>query len=267
MRAQRALLAMAALVAFGSGAIAAPTASGTSSSARFVLAVDSAQAPLDAFDATTTPSQISVSTGAGMPTSLRQWISGALAHDHAKKDGAVHTCSYDGKIVSTLNFKQGLISEIDFPPLDGASKDAARLTLKVTPESTTSAQGTGTASAPAAPSWLASNFKFTVDGIDTSHVSKVDSIVVKLPATGTADPVKLVVYTPQGQAPAFGVWARMSPGKTKNGHLDYLAPDQKTKLFGLRLSNLGTPTVTNTTVGTATMTKVEMAVGDIGLEP
>jgi hypothetical protein len=92
----------------------------------------------------------------------------------------------EGQIVSRLTFTNALITEIGFPALDAASKDAAKMTIKLSPEYT---RYTVTSSGEVIPKpdsqaqkkWLSSNFRLRIDGLaaDTREVIKLEALVFK----------------------------------------------------------------------------------------
>src|SRR4029450_359508 len=45
---------------------------------------------------------ISINCGTGMSKAFYEWLKASFAHKHMRQDGAIHTCDYDGNIVSTL---------------------------------------------------------------------------------------------------------------------------------------------------------------------
>jgi hypothetical protein len=77
---------------------------------------------------------ITVTCGTGMTKPFYQWIADSLAHNYSRMDGALIQADFNHKEVSRLSFVEALISEIGFPALDASSKDAAKLTLKFSPE-------------------------------------------------------------------------------------------------------------------------------------
>src|SRR5262249_11109419 len=129
---------------------------------------------------------ITVSCGAGMSRNFYEWVKDSLDHKHVRKDGAIHSCDYDAKAASTLEFAHGLITEVGFPALDAASKDAARMTIRISPEVARQAPkpagGDRCSAAPAAAKqkmWLPANFRLRIEGVDCTRVNKIEAITVK----------------------------------------------------------------------------------------
>src|SRR5579883_3182804 len=86
---------------------------------------------------------ISISCGTGMSKAFYEWIKSSFDHNYQRKGGAVITCDYNYKELARMTWYNGLITEIGFPALDAASKDAAKMSIKVTPETTRVATGQG----------------------------------------------------------------------------------------------------------------------------
>jgi len=86
---------------------------------------------------------IVVSAGAGMSKSFYEWIKASFDHKHVRKDGAIRVGDAQYKITDVVEFKSALISEVGFPALDAASKDAAKMTIKFSPEFTRFQKGSG----------------------------------------------------------------------------------------------------------------------------
>jgi phage tail-like protein len=132
---------------------------------------------------------ITVNCGTGMSKGFYEWMKKSFDRSHDRQDGAIDTCDYNGVSVSTLNFHQALISEIGFPALDAASKDAAKMTIKIAPEWTAHAKGSGQKVDPPGwaldgakqKKWLPANFRLTIAGLEDAckHVNKVEALVLK----------------------------------------------------------------------------------------
>lgn len=208
--------------------------------------------------------EITIQCGAGLSKTFYAWLSDTLDLKHSRKDGAVITADYSGKETTRLNFFHALVTEIGFPALDASSKDAAKLTVKFSPEYTRTAAGSGAAGAridmQKQKKWLPSNFRLKIDGIDCTRVNKIAPLVLEQKVV--ADTVgetrdyqqvpalleipDLVVTFPESNAADFAAWhhdfvVQGNNGQNfeKNGTLELLASDSKTVLFTIGLFNLG----------------------------
>jgi hypothetical protein len=88
---------------------------------------------------------VSLLAGTGMSGAFYSWIQAAFDLDYRRKNGAVLELDVQHKVRSRREFYNALITEVAFPPLDGASKDPAYMTVKFAPEYTryTKASGPG----------------------------------------------------------------------------------------------------------------------------
>ena len=125
---------------------------------------------------------ITVQMGLTMPAAFYQWIADSWSFGAQRKNGAIIAADFNNNAVKELDFYNALITEVTIPALDAASKDAAYLTLKLTPESTQPTKPSGTVPSTVGnkqKAWLPSNFRFELGKLDTSKVSKIDSFTIK----------------------------------------------------------------------------------------
>jgi phage tail-like protein len=215
---------------------------------------------------------ITIACGTGMSKGFYQWIKDSFDHKHTRQNGAIIAADYDYKEHSRLTFTHGLITEVGFPALDAASKDAAKMTIKISPEVTrqTVSQGGGQSiagdkysiDARVQKQWLPANFRLRIDGLEEpcSRVNKIEAIVVKQkvienPVGEMRDYEKepayleipnLVITFPESHAKPFYDWhesfvirGENGDEKEKGGTLEYLSPDLKTILFTITFKHLG----------------------------
>ena len=79
---------------------------------------------------------ITVICGTGMSKNFFEWLTDTYNRKPSLKDGAIVRADANLVKRGRLNFYHGHVSEIGFPALDAASKDAAFLTVKISPEYT-----------------------------------------------------------------------------------------------------------------------------------
>ena len=204
---------------------------------------------------------ITVNCGAGMSRGFYEWIKVNLDHKYARKNGAVVEYDFNYKEVSRMEWTNGLISEVGFPALDAASKDAAKMTVRIRPESTrtiTRRGGTSVGPKMQAPQkrWLPANFRLQIPNLDCTRVNRIEALQISLalPESGVGEmrtheqqPTRarfpdLVATLPESQDGGFYKWhqdfvARGSRAAKKNGRLDYLTPDGQV-LFTLGFRSL-----------------------------
>jgi len=202
--------------------------------------------------------------GADMETSFYNWISLALQGEYARLSGAIVGVDFNGNVVSRLEFQRAQITEVTFPALDFTSKDTARMSIVLSPEQTVLNRKTSgklsVKTASIQKKWLNSNFRLSIDGLDTTRVTKIEALTVKLPRISFGDcrlcddlppgPTKIdfphVVVTIREPADqvydwfeAFVIQGNNDDSSEKGGTLEYLSPDLKTTLFTLKFRNLG----------------------------
>jgi hypothetical protein len=136
------------------------------------------------------------------------------------------------------------ISKIDLPTCDGSSKEPAYLALTLTPGAVRESTGSGAKSAApgtAEHMWLPSNFALAIDGIDTTHVSKIDKIVIKRGDSGPPEYSDFEITVAETDSTSWKQWAdaaQAGKGAEKNGRIDFFDSARKTFLR-VNLEGLG----------------------------
>lgn len=211
---------------------------------------------------------ITVSCGTGMSKNFYEWIKASFDNQYLRKSGAVVTADYNDKERSRLNWNNALLTEVAFPALDAASKDAAKMTIKISPEVTRYETSLGGAAVAAGvykgqavqKKWLPSNFRLQIAGLEQActRVSKVEAITLRfanaqLPvganrAIAGVPPrfqaSNLVVTLPEQDAMSFYKWHEdfvikgNNVGNEREGLLAYLTPDLRESIFVLGLHGL-----------------------------
>jgi len=209
---------------------------------------------------------IVLEVGTGMSKGFYEWIKAAWDGKVIRKDGAVIVADHDFKEQSRKTFYRALITETLLPALDAASKDAAKMTVKLTPESVRTITGSGKQTstpggkAEVQKKWLPANFKLEIPGLDCTRVNKIGELVVKQKvvehATGelrdyekeaaSLEYGNLAVTMAESHADSWYKWfeefvikGNCGQDQEKSGSLTYLASDTKTELFRVSFSNLG----------------------------
>ena len=201
---------------------------------------------------------ISISCGTGMSKGFYQWIKDSMDGKAVRISGGVRGSIHQK---FRLNFTNALITEIGFPALDAASKDAAKMTIKFSPESSRRAEDTG--APPQMPftwPWLASRFILEIDGLDCSRVSKIDAFVVKQTLAETSvgtlrdyqkEPAKIEfpnisITLPESASGSFQDWfddfvikGNNDDKQEKSGTLSWMTADGKLVLGVVEFSHLG----------------------------
>ena len=230
---------------------------------------------------------ITVTCGTGMSKAFYEWIKGSFDLKPTRKNGAIMAADFNAMEMSRLSFSNALITEIGFPALDAASKDAAKMTLKFSPEYTRLSFGGGGIlqgqSAKQQKKWLTSNFKLEIGGLDTTRVNKIEALVIKQKVVENAvgeqrdyqkEPANLevpnlVITFPESHATGFYQWhedfvikGNNGQEQEKNGALNFLSPTLQESFFTLSFGHLGifklAPETAQTTGDTIRRLKAEM---------
>src|SRR5579883_2563551 len=214
---------------------------------------------------------ITLRCGTGMSSSFYEWMKEAIAQNPKRHNGAIVFTDYDRKEIQRLNFFNAIITEVELPALDAASREAARITIKMAPEITRRVMAAGGAgqvvSSPMDPAkqkqWLTSNFRLTLDDPSlqsgATKTSKIEPLDFEEKSTGSAvgalrdyqkttpqtSTPNLVITLPESHAEGFYKWREQAAvqgkpgaGQMKSGRLDYLTPDMREALFTITFTFL-----------------------------
>ena len=206
---------------------------------------------------------LALTIGFEMVPNVYDWIASSWQRRYARKDGSIVVTDVSLQARSERQFFHALISEVTIPALDAASKDAAFLTVKFSPEYTREVKAAGKLIAPkpaAQKRFVASNFRLEIDGLDCSKVSKIDSFTVKQTVTtddigdardiqkepGPPEFPNLRITLAEAGAETWTAWfddfvikGNNSEDAEKKGAVVFLSPDRKTELGRVVLHNLG----------------------------
>jgi len=204
---------------------------------------------------------IVVETSLPLSAAFSDTLSNFLSGKNTPQTLTLTTTDFDGKPESTLQATNALIEEVQFPKLDGSSKEPARLTFlfrakSVKPIATeTSTKGPKSSRTSA----LAANFRIAIDGLPSTRIASIEAFTIKSSTAGRAPGVfnaqqqsstpnisDLTVAISQSDRDGWTAWrdtflvqGNSQEAQEKSGTLELLSPDLKTPLFTLKLSNLG----------------------------
>jgi hypothetical protein len=204
-----------------------------------------------------------VQFGFEMASPVYDWIAATWAGNFARKDGSVTAVDASMNVKSEQQFTNALLTKTTIPALDAASKDAGSFTVAISPEATRAAAGSGKAppSSGKARRFPASAFRLELDGLDCSHVTKIDSFTVEVQVSSDAvDGLRDVGNEPKGidfpnlrvtmsDGPAAATWqswftdfvldGKNEEAQEKNGAIVFLAPDLQGEVARVALHNVG----------------------------
>ena len=211
---------------------------------------------------------ISINFGTGMSKPFYEWIKQSVSRSYPRKDGAIVVANLDDKETSRLTFKNALITAVEFPALDAASKDPAKMFLSFAPENTrrtltvNGAKMNHDAGMAKHGKWLPSNFRLKIDGLEAAcaKTNHIDPIGVRVKTTHThvgeqrdylTEPGEfaisnLVFTVPESEAGPFYAWhedfvikGNNGDDKEKSGTLEFMTENLQTVIFKLTFQHLG----------------------------
>ena len=207
---------------------------------------------------------LALTVGSTMSAKFYDWIASLFDRKPTRKTGAVSFQDYTGSEKKRLSWDDGLVTEVGFPALDAGSKEPARLTVKISAESTRHAKGSGTKTAYSSQkrqkAWLANSFRLTIKGVDCSRVSKIEALTVTQKIVhddigerrefgaepGHLEIPNLVVTVSEAFSEDFRAWhddfvikGNNDQTQEKEGTIEFLSADMKDALFTLTLRGLG----------------------------
>ncbi|MGC4069465.1 MAG: phage tail protein [Polyangiaceae bacterium] len=211
-----------------------------------------------------------IRVGTGMSKGFYQWLSDTIVRRPVRKSGAFVSVDMSLKEIGRTEFRNALVTEVEFPAADATSKDAAKIGVTIAPESTQwirSGAKTGTKVTLAEDStstkkWLPANFRFKIDGLSSGpqFVSRIEPIKIKTKAVesavgdarayelvpGNVEYSNLVLTLPEARAEEFFKWyddfvikGNNDDAKEKSATLEYLSANLQQQYFQLSFKHVG----------------------------
>lgn len=209
---------------------------------------------------------VTVELGMAMGKDLYNWINMSFTNAFEHRDGAIIVGDHTQKAIRRLDFMGALIQEVSLPKLEGSSKDAMYMTVKLMPETLKHSKGQGDIAAPLGENqkmFINSNFHLDIGGLDCSTVTSIDSLKWSQQMTSAAyGHLKEVEQIPSGlkfedlkvtfgigkDGAVFDAWVKAleswhAGGSTEKDHkagtLTFLAQDMSTPLGTVTFTGLG----------------------------
>ena len=208
---------------------------------------------------------LSIDFGLSGANDVLKWIQSSWDKTWSRRDGQISHANFDLKTTFEHHFYDALITETTFPTLDGASKEAAYIKIKVQPERVLSQKaGSGSVQSNLGPKqklWMCSGFRLNIDGIDNAkYANKIESFSIKQGIkklyTGEErfpqiEPTKIDFPNIVGSislefADDFLKWydnyiikGQADPKAQKTGSIEFLSPDRAKTLFRINLYEMG----------------------------
>jgi hypothetical protein len=204
---------------------------------------------------------LALPVGLVMSNALFDWLADSWGPTPPVKDGAVLALDYQLEVKTEAEFTGSLITETGFPALDAASKATGQVTVRVQPTSVDLGPGSGKLPITASKQklWRLSNFRLEIDGLDCTHVSRIEAFEIRreveIEPSSTGPPSlvpgkvefpNLRVTLSQTTAQTWYAWHQQFVVEQNNGEeferagrLRFLAVDLKTELTRIEFSQLG----------------------------
>lgn len=201
-------------------------------------------------------------SGAG---EVLKWIQASWRKDWSRRNGQITHADFNLKSTYEHEFFDALIAETTFPTLDGASREAAYMKIKIQPEKVVTRKSAGKDIKSKLGSkqkmWMPSAFRLRIDGVDEmQYANKIEGFTIKqgikklytgIDRFPQIEPTKIEFPNVSGTialeyADKLLEWGDkyiktgMRDNKAqKTGALEFLAPDKSKVIFRINLFEVG----------------------------
>lgn len=208
--------------------------------------------------------QLTFEVAVGQAQPVWEWIKASFDKNFQQKDCELIAADFNFKAQAVRTFVQAYIAEVGFPALDGSSKDAVYITMKIDPQTIAIAggdqsliQGTENANTKKA---LCSNFRLDIDGLPCTRVAKIDAMTwkqkvakdevglfrnaTKHAAALEVPNIKLTISMADWDPwmnwfKSFVIDGKCADGDEKKGSLTLLGPDMSEELLAISFDHIG----------------------------
>lgn len=198
----------------------------------------------------------------GIDKPLLDWVAQSWKGSSQPKNGSIVSADFNYKSMRKVDFSSAFITETTVPKLDGSSKGTGSFTVKIQPGSVQFSKGDGASIQPSIgpkqKSWLESNFRFEMDGLDGTRVASIESFTVRQTAAQVGDVREATKASGGVEFPnlklsisqaSFSTWwdwyndfvvnHNADDQHEKNGAIVLLEPNMKDELGRINLFNCG----------------------------
>ena len=215
----------------------------------------------------------SINFGFGMGQEFERWVVEAVAQNGSRRDGTLLATDFTRTVKSARAFHQALITKLTIPACDASSRTPGSLALTFAAQTATDVVWTGTltGSPSQQKTWLPSNFRLEINGLDCTRVSKIEAITMtaapNVDGTPTFEFPNLAITFAASTLSSWKTWFDafiVSGTVEKSGTLTLLAANS-TELAVLRFNNVGIfrldPDPESATADTIVKARAELYVG------
>ncbi len=194
-----------------------------------------------------------------------KWIQQSWRKEWSRRNGEIRHADFNLHQTFSHEFYDALVTETQFPALDGSSKEAAYLKVKIQPERVNAKKVAGdrlnSSLGTKQKLWLCSGFRLKIDGVDGfEYTNKIESFTIKQSVktlyVGSErfpqiEPTKiefpaLTGTVALGYADAILDWYQKAvvvgnadTRSQRTGSLEFLAPDRAQVIFRINLYEVG----------------------------
>ncbi len=209
------------------------------------------------------PFQIQFGIGASDPD-LSNWIASVWNKNSQPMNGAIVISDHQMQTKFRREFFNAVITETTVPACDGSSREPGNLTVKFKPEYTQQVKGSGNSPSNVGVTqeraWLSANFRLTLDGLDCTHIARIESFTVKhvLPEAKAGETrdyyrepgkmdfpnLKITLSSASSQTwqdwfESFVIQGKHGPQEERKGRLEFLSPNRREVLATIEFTGLG----------------------------
>jgi hypothetical protein len=197
---------------------------------------------------------------------ILRWIQGSWNKKYGRRNGVVSHANFNLKKTFEHEFREALITETSFPALDGSSKEAAYMKIKIQPEFVRTKKLSGSEMAQGnmgtkQKMWMASGFRLNIDGIDEmKYTNKIEAFTIKQSVKKfyvgqerfpQVEPTKIEFPHITGTialeyADKLMEWhekyvmkGQSDPKAQKTGSLEFLTPQRDKTIFSINMYEVG----------------------------
>ncbi|NMN99592.1 hypothetical protein [Antrihabitans stalactiti] len=186
--------------------------------------------------------------GIAMGAAIRDWINAFLGGMQTAKSGTVLELDQNNRVKAFHDFTGARITELIVPQCDASSTAAGKFTLIAAVSKVVPRAGDGslvTFGPDATKPWLPANFRITIPGVPTTHVSIIDTFSFRRQSNSTV-PGDLVTTVSELDVKQWQAWiddfviaGHNAQSNEKSGAIEWLAPNFSTVLGKLTLNQIG----------------------------